>query len=143
VRVYKAIGSFKGESAFTTWLHRIVTNCFLDMRKKAAVRMTVSLDSEINLGESEVERQFSDDAPSPYMRAEQGERESRIAKAVSRLPEYQRAIIHMYHVDMMSYEEIAETLDLPIGTVKSRLNRARLSLRDLLSHERELFALAA
>ena len=55
------------------------------------------------------------------------------------LPEYQRAMIVMYHAENLSYEEIAAALDLPIGTVKSRLNRARLNLRDLLLADQELF----
>jgi RNA polymerase sigma-70 factor (ECF subfamily) len=143
VRVYKAIGSFKGESAFTTWLHRIVTNCFLDRRKKQASRPAVSLEATLNIGGSEVERQFEDDAASPHEEAERGERNIRLGEAISKLPEYQRAMIMMYHSDMLSYEEIADILDLPMGTVKSRLNRARLALRELLSDEQELFAIAA
>jgi RNA polymerase sigma-70 factor (ECF subfamily) len=60
-------------------------------------------------------------------------------KAVMRLPEYQRAMVVMYHAEMMSYEEIAAALDMPVGTVKSRLNRARLTLRDILIRDKELF----
>lgn len=143
VRVYKAIDSFKGQSAFTTWLHRIVTNCFLDRRKKAAARQSVSLDQTIAVGNNEVERQFEAEdtfsAEDEVMRSAQADR---LNMAIQKLPEYQRAMILMYHADMLSYEEIADTLDLPMGTVKSRLNRARFALREMLSHETELFALA-
>ena len=59
--------------------------------------------------------------------------------AVALLPEYQRVMVTLYHAEMLSYEEIAETLDLPIGTVKSRLNRARISLREMLVKDEELF----
>jgi len=55
------------------------------------------------------------------------------------MPEFQRAMLVMYHVEGLSYEEIAEALDLPLGTVKSRLNRARVALRDQLSGHLELF----
>ncbi|CAN5614743.1 RNA polymerase sigma factor RpoE [soil metagenome] len=143
IRVYKAIDSFKGQSAFTTWLHRIVTNCFLDRRKKANARQAVSLDQTMTVGNSDVERQFeaedSFNAEDEAFRSAQAER---LNMAILKLPEYQRAMILMYHADMLSYEEIAETLDLPMGTVKSRLNRARFALREMLSHETELFALA-
>jgi RNA polymerase sigma-70 factor, ECF subfamily len=59
--------------------------------------------------------------------------------ALAQMPEYQQAMLVMYHVESLSYEDIAETLDLPIGTVKSRLNRARVALRDILSQQSELF----
>ncbi|RYG48339.1 sigma-70 family RNA polymerase sigma factor, partial [bacterium] len=91
VRVYKAIGSFKGQSAFTTWLHRIVTNCFLDRRKKAASRQAVSLDQTMAVGGSEVERQFEAEetfsAEDEIVRSAQAER---LNAAIQKLPEYQR-----------------------------------------------------
>jgi RNA polymerase sigma-70 factor (ECF subfamily) len=137
IRVYNAIGNFKGQSSFSTWMYRILTNCFLDLRKK--VKPTSSLDVASQGGEGEIERQIEDPGPTPHDESERVEREERVERAVNKLPEYQRAMIVMYHVDMLTYEEIAEALDLPIGTVKSRLNRARLSLRDYLLKDQELF----
>lgn len=137
IRVYNAISNFKGNSSFSTWLYRIMTNCFLDLRKK--VKPVASLEVATSTGSGEVERQLEDPSPTPHEETEKTEREERVERAVNRLPEYQRAMIVMYHVDLLTYEEIAEALDLPIGTVKSRLNRARLSLRDLLLKDQELF----
>lgn len=139
VRVFGAIKHFKGQSAFTTWMYRILTNCFLDARKKEKSRQTLSLESAIVTDDGDFERQIEDDSPTPDLELERNEREEKFEKAVGVLPEYQRAMIVMYHAEMLSYEEIAEALDLPIGTVKSRLNRARLSLRDLLRKDEELF----
>lgn len=142
VRVYRALQTFKGDSAFTTWLYRIETNCFLDMRKKKNARPTTSLDSSLNLGDGEVELQIEDGSATAHEEAERSERMTAVEQAVQKLPEYQRAMIIMYHAESMSYEEIAEALTLPIGTVKSRLNRARLSLRQLLESQQEMFAIA-
>ena len=141
VRVYSALHNFKGQSAFTTWLYRILTNCFLDMRKREKSRPTTSLEAALVTDEGDLERQVQDDSPTPHAEAEKSERERAVEKAVGHLPEYQQAMIMMYHVENLSYEEIAEALDLPIGTVKSRLNRARLSLRELLIGDEELFKL--
>jgi RNA polymerase sigma-70 factor, ECF subfamily len=137
IRVYNAIGNFKGQSSFSTWLYRILTNCFLDIRKKA--KPVSSLDVASQSGNGEIERQIEDTKPTPHDETERTEREERMERAVNKLPEYQRAMIVMYHIDMLTYEEISEALDLPIGTVKSRLNRARLTLRDLLQKDQELF----
>jgi RNA polymerase sigma-70 factor (ECF subfamily) len=139
VRVYNALPNFKGNSAFTTWMYRILTNCFLDIRKKERARPATSYEAAVQTPDGEVERQFEDPSQSPHDDAEKSERERTVERAVGQLPEYQRAMIVMYHAEMMSYEEIAAALDLPIGTVKSRLNRARLSLRDLLLKDEELF----
>ncbi len=139
VRVYNAIQNFKGQSAFTTWLYRIMTNCFLDIRKKEKSRQAISIESALVTSEGDVEMQIEDEGASPHEATERSEREVRFEKAVAKLPEYQRSMIVMYHGEMMSYEEIAAALDLPIGTVKSRLNRARLTLRDMLQKDAELF----
>lgn len=141
VRVYNALSHFKGNSAFSTWLYRILTNCFLDARKKEKNRQTTSLESSVMTDEGELERQVEDDGPTPDLILERGERERQIEKAVEILPDYQRAMIVMYHAESLSYEDIAQALDLPIGTVKSRLNRARLSLREVLIKDEELFKL--
>lgn len=140
IRVYGALANFKGNSAFSTWLYRIITNCFLDLRKKDKSRLTTSLDQAV-IGQSdqEMERQIEDSSPGPDLISERNQRERAVEDAVQALPEYQRAMIVMYHAEDLSYEEIAEALDLPIGTVKSRLNRARLQLRELLVKDSELF----
>lgn len=139
VRVYRAAHTFKGQSAFTTWLYRILTNCFLDTRKRLTSRPTVSLEATLQTDDGSLERQFEAESRTPYEEAERSERERSMQAAVKELPDYQRAMILLFHLEMLSYEEIAEVLHLPIGTVKSRLNRARLGLRQALEPEWELF----
>lgn len=141
VRIYSAMRNFKGNSAFTTWMYRILTNCFLDLRKRDRNRPSVSLEAAMQTDDGIVERQFESDEPTADLIAERNQREATIEQAVAMLPEYQRAMVTLYHAENLSYEEIAEALDLPIGTVKSRLNRARLSLREHLVRDEELFNL--
>lgn len=140
VRVYNALPNFRGQSQFTTWLYRILTNCYLDLKKKDKSKRQVSLDQPIDTGDGEAAtRQYEDPSQRPDESAEKLERERKVQTALRKLPDYQQAMLTMFHVDMLSYEEIAEALDLPLGTVKSRLNRARLSLRELLMKDEELF----
>lgn len=142
VRVHNAVRNFKGNSAFTTWLYRIITNCYLDHRKKERTRQSLSLDTPLSGalgGEEEGTREIEDTTYMPDRDVESQQRGILIDKALRRLPDFQRAMIVMYHMEELSYEEIAESLDLPLGTVKSRLNRARVSLRELLAKHEELF----
>ena len=137
VRVYTALPRFRKDSQFTTWLFRIVTNCFLDAKKKAARKPTDQLEDawvDADANSTIVEQE------SPIEASERAEREQIMQQAIEKLPEYQRAMIVMFHVENLSYEDIAATLDLPIGTVKSRLNRARLALREILEPYEELFS---
>ena len=133
LRVFNAIGTFRGDSSFSTWLFRITTNVFLDERKKAKAHPQTSLDEYLELGESSVARQIEDPAPTPEAVLEESERALILSKAVGDLPEYQRAMVTLYHTQQKSYEEIAEIMDLPIGTVMSRLARAKVYLRTKLS----------
>ena len=139
VRSWNNLKSFRGDAQFSTWLYRIVTNVFLDDRKKKRARVTVSLEESVDLDENSVARQFEDKAPGPATLAEGEERRWILERAIQTLPEAQRVIIVMYHQQGLAYEEIAEITHLPIGTVKSRLNRARLALRDRLGQQAELF----
>jgi RNA polymerase sigma-70 factor (ECF subfamily) len=139
LRVYQALKMFRGDANFSTWLYRIVTNVYLDRRKRSRNKQHLSLEEYIELEENSVARQIEDPAPTPGAVAEQQERQDLLQKAIADLPDYQRAMIVLYHTEGLAYDEIAEVLNLPIGTVKSRLNRARLMLREKLEPLKELF----
>lgn len=139
VRVNNAIRNFKGNSAFTTWLYRIVTNCYLDLKKKDKSRYNVSMDMYFNNEDEEVAREFEDSGKKPDEILERNEREDLLQQALTKLPDFQKSMIVMFHSEQLSYEEISAALDLPLGTVKSRLNRARLSLKEILEENEELF----
>ena len=141
IKVYNAIKSFRGDANFSTWLFRIVTNSYLDGRKRSKAYMNIPLDEYIDLEESSVTRQIEDPSPSPLEHLEAGERSEVLEWAINNLPEYQRIMVLLYHTQGQSYEDIAEIIGLPIGTVKSRLNRARLALKEKLEPVRELFNL--
>lgn len=138
VRVHNALPSFRGDANFTTWLYRIVKNVFLDERKKQRIRNHSSLEEMVELEDSSISRQVEDPKPGPQHNVERRERAEVIQAAVMSLPDNQRLMIGLYHFQHRSYEEIAEIMGLPIGTVKSRLNRARLALKNKLHSDREL-----
>jgi RNA polymerase sigma-70 factor, ECF subfamily len=139
LRVFQAIRLFRGDANFSTWLFRIVTNVFLDRRKRMKNKQHLSLEEYIELEENSVTRQVEDPTPTPDEMAEAGERKEKMQEAIGTLPDYQRAMIVLYHTEGLSYEEISQVMSMPIGTVKSRLNRARLVLREKLEPIKELF----
>jgi len=141
LKVHHAIDSFRGDANFSTWLFRIVTNLYLDERKRSKAHMNIPLDEYIDLEESSVTRQIEDPSPSPLEFLEASERQEVLGRAIDDLPEYQKVMVLLYHTQGQSYEEIAEIVGLPIGTVKSRLNRARFALKERLEPVRELFDL--
>jgi RNA polymerase sigma-70 factor, ECF subfamily len=138
IRVQNALPNFRGDAHFTTWLHRIVKNVFLDERKKQRIRSHNSLEEMVELEDSVVSRQVEDPTPGPEWLVEKQEQSDLVRRAVVQLPKNARLMIALYHFEHRSYEEIAEIMGLPIGTVKSRLNRARLALKNKLFPSREL-----
>jgi RNA polymerase sigma-70 factor, ECF subfamily len=138
IRVFNSIRTFRGDANFSTWAYRIVKNVYLDELKKSKSGRTTSLDEYIELDENSVAKQVQDTDPTPDEIVESKDRTRILQEAITSLPEYQRIIVTLYHVRNQSYEQISEILDLPIGTVKSRLNRARLALADMLRPKLEL-----
>jgi len=138
VRAWNNLRHFRGDAKFSTWLHRIVTNAFLDDRKRRRARPVRSLDDAVD-GEGSMEQQVPDPTPGPEAMAEGLERHELLEAAIRSLPEGQRVLMVLFHQEGLAYDEIAEVASLPIGTVKSRLNRARLALRDRLGPVAELF----
>ena len=140
VRAFQGLHTFRGDANFGTWLHRVVVNTFLDMRKRAKGKQhVVSLEEQLELNGDMLPRQIEDTALGPQELVEQEERERLLQQAIAQLPPERRILIVLYHFENLSYEEIAQMLKLPVGTVKSRLNRARLALREILEPSRELF----
>ncbi|MFG2668154.1 RNA polymerase sigma factor SigM [Streptomyces sp. NPDC048387] len=130
VSAYRAAHTFRGDSAVTTWLHRITVNACLDRARKAASRRTAPLDDTDRL-ELLLEPHESAEAP-----AERHDLHRQLLAALSTLPADQRAALVL--VDMQGYPvaEAAAVLDVPVGTVKSRCARGRAKLLPLLTHLR-------
>ncbi|MFI5667894.1 RNA polymerase sigma factor SigM [Streptomyces sp. NPDC051704] len=130
VSAYRAAHTFRGESAVTTWLHRITVNACLDRARKAASRKTSPLDDTERL-ERLLEPHESAEAP-----AERHDLHRQLLAALSTLPAEQRAALVL--VDMQGYPvaEAARILDVPTGTVKSRCARGRAKLLPMLTHLR-------
>jgi RNA polymerase sigma factor (sigma-70 family) len=121
IRIYTKINSYEEKAQFKTWVQRIVTNICIDKFRK--VKPTVSVDEhEMTFSaESNVE----DEVISTYIAQD-------INEAIEKLPEHHRTVVVLRYVQDLSYNEIAESLDLPINTVKSYLFRARKQLQVLL-----------
>ena len=137
VKVLNALDSYRPEYRFSSWIFKIANNAAIDHLRRRELN-TLSLDGAPGaVTPSEVEAtalQAADHSPSPLAELESRELGTSIEQAVAKLrPDY-RACILLRHVEGRAYEEIAETLDLPLGTVKTYIHRARLELRDHLAH---------
>lgn len=129
VSAYQSLRSFKGDSEFYTWLYRIAFNTAISLRRKR--RALVSLESG-RAGEAAHEPEDRSEGTRPGAALERTEEEAALQAALNRLSPEHRAILVLKDLDGMKYEEIAEVLGVPIGTVRSRIHRARLELRGLL-----------
>jgi RNA polymerase sigma-70 factor (ECF subfamily) len=133
LHAYQSLESFKGDSLFFTWLYRIAVNTAISFKRKK--RLLVRLDGPS--GEAVLEPLDPSDLARPGHALEQAEQEQRIHKALSRLSPEHRAVLVLKDMEGQKYEEMAEALGVPIGTIRSRLHRARLELREVLEQMEE------
>lgn len=133
ISAYRAIGSFRQESDFGSWLHRITVNCWHNYCKKAQRKATVSLDEPIENNERTMQREIAATGGDPAEAAVEKELQQEILSAMGNLSPEHRSALVLREIQELSYEEIAETLQCSLGTVKSRINRARAAMRDLLA----------
>lgn len=131
VRVIGAIESFDGRARFTTWLTRIAMNACISHLRKQKHRRSASLEAAGADGLTGRDRLESVE-PAPTGRVELEEDLARLADAMRSMDDQQRAILVLRDVRRLDYREIAETLHVPVGTVKSRLFRAREALRQAI-----------
>jgi len=130
VKAFRALPTFKGDSAFYTWLFRITMNVALDRKRQRSTRAK-SLGAE-DVPPEEWERTATSTDPDPEDVASGVERRERIRKGLDSLSEHHRAIIILSDIEGLQYREIAEVLGIPMGTVMSRLHHARKRLREVL-----------
>jgi RNA polymerase sigma-70 factor, ECF subfamily len=126
VKALRGFGSFQPGTNFRAWMYRILRNSFLTSRTGLKATMTVALDAE------EGAPQVADDSGTPETILLERSNQELLQSAMAELPVHFREILLLCEVEEMSYQEIANTLAVPIGTVMSRLARARKALRDLL-----------
>ncbi len=134
IKAYRALGSFNTEYAFSTWLYKIATNNCIDHFRKRRLK-TYSLDKPIQSKDGELARDFPDTAQGPETGLISREKTLQIQKAINSLPEKYKQAILLRHARDKSYEEIAKELDLPLGTVKVRIFRAREMLKKKLKEQ--------
>lgn len=134
LRVYRAIGSFKGQSSFATWVYRITMNTCLDELRRKKNRQATSLDNLLDQGWGP-----TDGENVPERQAIQAETRRQLSGLIRELPEDMRSAVVLRDVQGYSYEEIAQILDVNVGTIKSRISRGREKLREKLSSKAELF----
>ncbi len=139
IKAYRSLRSFKGHSSFGTWLYRVTTNVCLDeLRRRKRRIVPLSLDEPLATHEGdEVDKEIPDNTPTADILYEQKEFSQYIQDLLDQLkPDHKTAIVLRDVLDL-SYEEISEVLNCSIGTVKSRISRARETLRKKIV-EREL-----
>ena len=130
-RAWRGLSGFQFESAFSTWLFRLTSNVCLDWLRAKRRRPTVSLSTVDDEGE-EQQLELPDPGKSPEEILMAAEEREALAKAMNSLPVEYREILTLRAINDLSYTEIAEILKIREGTVKSRLSRARLALRNKL-----------
>lgn len=131
IRAWRALGQYQFDAAFSTWLYRLTSNICIDFLRKQKRQQHVSLtmSDEESTGE---EFAVPDPTPGPEEQAIHADAQSAVARAMAALPADWRIVMQLRVVEELSYEQIAEILDVKIGTVKSRLARARGQLRKIL-----------
>jgi RNA polymerase sigma-70 factor (ECF subfamily) len=135
LRGYRALYQFRGGS-FKVWLLRIISNCCYDQLRAMQRRPTTSIDDLLE--NDEHSRIFEDPAESPEQHAERRELGALIQSGLDTLPADQREVVMLSDVEGMDYEEIAQVTAVSLGTVKSRLSRARAKLRQFFASRGEL-----
>ena len=136
IKVYRSMGSFRFESGFSTWLYRIAVNTCRNRLKSMDYRfkkMVGSINGKQNPGMDDTVREFPDESHSPASRLEAKERSSLIQQSIDGLSSDKKTVVILRDIEGLSYEEIAGITGFSLGTVKSKLSRARLALRKKLA----------
>jgi RNA polymerase sigma-70 factor, ECF subfamily len=131
LHAFVSLRAFKGDAEFFTWLYRIAFNAAISLKRKK--RATVSLDGD--RAEGGINPEDSSDYVKPGIALQRSEEDRQLQNAMNRLSAEHREVLVLKEIEGLKYEDIAELLRVPIGTIRSRLHRARLELRNQLESE--------
>jgi RNA polymerase sigma factor (sigma-70 family) len=128
IKAFNSLQSFNPEYAFSTWLYKIASNNCIDYLRKRRLK-TISMHTPLQMNDGEAPLELADpNSPIPDARITSAERTAILQEAIGNLPEKYRIVIELRHTQEMEYADIAEQLNLPLGTVKAHLFRARALL---------------
>jgi len=130
LRVWRGLPGFRGEAKLSTWVFQIAWNYLRAHRRKMGRGLKI-VSEDVNAAQ-ELIASARDAAPDPERRASATELLGRVQEALARLPEHYRVVVWLRDGEDLSYQEIADALDVPVGTVRSRLARARATLKDMV-----------
>lgn len=128
LRVYRHLGRFEGKSKLSTWIAKIAVNVCLNYRQRKRPDMIAAGEDDLPIWE-----QLADEGPTPGEITEDRERSHQLTAEIDQLPTIYGLVLVLYHFNDLSYREIGDLLQMPDGTVKSYLFRARVMLRDRLT----------
>ena len=135
IKIFKSISNFNMESTFKVWMYRIVVNTSIDYKRRKNV-YNISLDETLDLGSGrEIQREIADNSNNPDAQIEKYYSVHLVNGAINKLEDDFKTIIILRDINGLTYSEISEILTCNLGTVKSRLSRARKSLKEILENE--------
>ncbi|MGL4791623.1 MAG: sigma-70 family RNA polymerase sigma factor [Anaerotignaceae bacterium] len=137
IKAFKYIGKFDGKASFSTWLYRIAVNACIDELRKRKGKDTVSVEAQLELEENSVKMQFADESSNVEDKIIAKEGLTLIKEAMEKISQEHKTIIVLRDIEGLSYAEIAEITETSLGTVKSRLARARKALKEIIIEMRE------
>ena len=138
VKAFDNLNTYSTNYAFSTWLYRIATNHTIDYLRKKKLK-TLSIDEPMKTKDGEMEMQLPDESAGTDRNIIRKQRQKIVQNAIDNLPEKYRKVIQLRHMEEKSYNEIADILDLPLGTVKAHIFRAREMLYKALKDKKEKF----
>ncbi len=131
IKVFGSLDRYNPAYAFSSWLFKITSNLCIDYLRKRRID-TLPMDQPIDGEKGEIQRQYAAPDPTPDESLDRREKMARLESAIAALPDHYRIMLVLRHQEDLSYEEIADHLSIPLGTVKARIHRAREMLKSLL-----------
>ena len=133
IRIWRNLGNYRGDCALESWVYRIAANCCMDFLRKKKRDRSVSVEPLREQGFDP-----ADSSPGTEEQVVAEDEHQRLREAITQLPDEQREALIMTQLEKIPYEEAAQMLGVSEGTIKSRVNRAKTRLKEILSEEREL-----